>query len=483
MFTYQDLQTVADDDKARMEFVRAVIDDHKASELYKTAQIADEYDRHRNRTIVEYQKLLYDVTGNTVPDNWSANFKMASKFFNRFITQENQYLLGNGVTFNADSTKDALGGDDFDTVLQDAGKKALWGGVSYGFFNKDHVDVFSVLEFAALPDEEDGAVKAGVRFWQIDTTKPLRATLYELDGYTDYIWNKREDTGKYEGQVLHAKRTYIEHVRTSVADGDEIYDGENYPTFPIVPLWGNPHHQSEIVGIREQIDCYDLIKSGYANNVDEGSLIYWTLQNAGGMDDIDLAQFIEKMKTLHAATTDNAVSAEPHQLEAPYESREALLMKLRTDLYDDAMALDVKAIEGGAVTATQIKAAYEPLNAKTDQYEYCVRDFLKRLLAVAGIEDTPTFTRSIIVNNQEEMQLIVQAAQFLDQEYVTRKILELLGDGDKADEILDKMAADELERAQEARDMAIMQTTKEVPESFTQGAQQAQQAPQGGEVE
>ena len=246
--------------------------------------------------------------------------------------------------------------------------------------------------------------------------------------------------------ILHAKRPYILKVKTSVADGEEIYDGENYPGFPIIPLWGNPHHQSELVGLREQIDCYDLIKSGYANNVDEGSLIYWTLQNAGGMDEVDLAQFVEKMKTLHAATTDGMVTAEPHTFEAPYASREALLLKLRSDLYDDAMALDVKNIQGGAVTATQIKAGYEPLNSKTDQYEYCVRDFLSRLLEIAGLEDTPTFTRSVIVNNQEEMQLVIQSAQFLDPEYITRKLLELLGDGDKADEIIEKMAADELAR-------------------------------------
>ena len=448
MLTYQDFLKVKDDDEKKKEFTYALIQEHKNTELYDMAVIADEYDKHKNRTITEYQKLLYDVTGNTMPDNWSANFKMASKFFNRFVTQENQYLLGNGVTWEKDDTKKKLGGDDFDIQMQKLGKKALVGGVAFGFFNKDHLETFSVQEFAPLYDEENGALMAGARFWQIDTGKPLRATLYEIDGYTDYIWNKRDDTGEYEGSVLHPKRAYILKTRTSEADGEEIYDGENYPGFPIVPLWGNPHHQSELVGLREQIDCYDLIKSGYANNVDEGSLIYWTLQNAGGMDDIDLAEFIEKIKTLHAATTDSAVKAEPHQLEAPFQSREALLLKLRTDLYDDAMALDVKAIEGGAVTATQIKASYEPLNSKTDQYEYCVRDFLAGILEIAGIEDTPTFTRSVIVNNQEEMQLIIQAAQFLDQEYVTRKILELFGDGDKADEILERIAADELARAQ-----------------------------------
>ena len=229
----------------------------------------------------------------------------------------------------------------------------------------------------------------------------------------------------------------------------EIIDGKNYPSFPIVPLWGNPHKQSELVGLREAIDCYDLIKSGYANNVDEGSLIYWTLNNAGGMDDLDLQEFVRKMKTLHAATTDDMTKAESHNLEAPYQSREALLAKLRSDLYEDAMALDTKNIADGAVTATQIKAAYEPLNAKTDQYEYCVREFLKDILNLAGIEDEPTFTRSMIVNSQEEIQLVIQAAPYLTEEYATRKILTLLGDGDIADEVLKQIEADELDRGAE----------------------------------
>ena len=442
MLTYQDLLNIPDREEERMAFVKRVINTHKDSPLFRTAVIANEYDRQQNRTIREYQKVLYNMAGKAIPDSYSANYKMASRFFNRFITQETQYLLGNGVTWANESTAKKLG-DDFDSQLQKAGKYALWGAVSFGFYNMDHVDVFSVLEFAPLYDEENGALMAGVRFWQIDPKKPLRATLYEIDGYTDYIWNTRENNG---GQVLHDKRAYKEKVRVSVADGTEIYAGENYPTFPIVPLWGNQQKQSAIVGLQEQIDCYDLIKSGYANNVDEGSLIYWTLNNAGGMDDVDLAQFVQKMKTMHAAKTEDGVTAESHNIEAPYQSREALLETLRSDLYEDAMALDTKSIASGAVTATQIKAAYEPLNSKTDEFEYCVRDFVAGILAIAGIEDDPTFTRSVIVNSQEEVQLVLQSAQYLSDEYVTTKILTLLGDGDLARDMVTEMDADELDR-------------------------------------
>lgn len=442
MLTYQDFLKIPDNDTDRIAFVRKVIDQHKTSQIYRDAVVAYDYERHLNKTIRDFQKYLYDVTGREVPDTWTANYKMASNYFDRFITQENQYLLGNGVVWRNDATKNKLG-DDFDTQIQKLGKMALSGGVAFGFFNLDHVEAFSVREYAPLYDEENGAMMAGVRFWQIEANKPLRATFYEVDGYTDMIWHTREHA---DGMILHEKRPYILKIRTSAADGMEIYDGDNYPSFPIVPLWGNTRKQSELVGIREQIDCYDLIKSGYANNVEDGSLIYWTLNGADGMDNRDLAEFVERMKTLHVASVDGDAKAESHNLEAPYQSREALLAKLRSDLYEDAMALDVKNIADGAVTATQIKAAYEPINSKVDEYEYCVREFLKGLLAIAGVDDEPMFTRSVIVNSQEEIQLVLQAGNYLPEDYVTKKVLTLLGDGDMADDLIAQMDADELER-------------------------------------
>lgn len=444
MITYQDFEKVKDrEESERMSFVQSVINSHKNSDLYRMAYIADQYNRHLNVTIREYQKLLYTVTGKAVPDNFSANFKMACRHFHRFITQENQFLLGNGVTWGEESTASKLGTRSytFDAQLQDAGIKSLWGGVSFGFWNMDHIEVFSVLEFAPLFDEEDGSIKAGVRFWQVDNTKPLRATLFEIDGYTEYMWRD----GKSE--VLKEKRSYILKIRESEADGVEIYDGENYPVFPVVPLWANPEHQSELIGLREQIDCYDLIKSGFANTVDESSLIYWTIQNAGGMDDVALAEFVERIRTVHAAVVeDEGAKAESHTIEAPYQSREALLDRLDKDLYRDAMALNTDNIASGAVTATQIEAAYEPLNSKCDGYEFCVLNFINRILLLAGVEDKATFTRSMIVNTSENIQTLLLSAQYLSPDYVTKKILTWFGDSDLAEEMLNKMSADDLQR-------------------------------------
>jgi SPP1 family phage portal protein len=446
----------------RMEFVQMLIRSRGDDPQYNIAKIADQYDRHKNVTITQYQKILYTVTGKAIPDNYSANYKLASRFFNRFVVQENQYLLGNGITWENSATVNKLG-DDFDNKVQKLGKDALVCGTSFGFWNFDHLEAFNYLEFIPLYDEENGSLSAGVRYWQINPQKPLRATLYEQDGYTEYIWRNGQ------GEVLTEKRKYITRYVRTEADGTIIYDGENYPGFPIVPLYGNPHHQSEIIGLQEQIDCYDLIKSGFANTVDEASLIYWTIRNAGGMDDVDMAEFVQRIRRLHVATAMDDADAEPHQIEAPYNSREALLDRLRSDLYEDAMALDTKSIAGGAVTATQIKAAYEPLRSKASQFEYCVLDFLHGIMAIAGIDDKPTFTPDMLINQNEEIQTVVSAGEYLDQEYVTTKILTILGDADKVKEVLARMSAEEtIDLTEEPEPTEPTEPTQEPEEPLTE---------------
>lgn len=461
--TFQDLEAVGDDWKARMNFVNALIQEYKSSTAYKDAEIAFDYARKRNRTICEYQKLLYTVSGKAVPDNYSANWKMTSNFFYRFITQETQFVLGNGVTWkNAETPKKM--GEKFDISLQKIAKYALIGGTAFGFWNLNHMDVFKVTEFIPLYDENNSAMMAGVRFWQISSEKPLRATLYEIDGYTEYIWKHGE------GEIMKPKTPYILKMKTTKVDGTMIYDYSNYQTFPIVPFWGNDSKQSELVGIREQIDCYDLIKSGFANDVDDASQIYWVIQNAGGMDEIDLVKFIERMKTVRAAIVeDDGARAEAHTLEVPYESREKLLDRISKDLYRDAMALDTERIVSGATTATQIKAAYESLNAKADEFEYCVLRFLDDILAVAGITDEmPTFTRSMMVNRAEEIGNVLQGVNYLDPDYVTQKLLTLLGDGDKAFAMIDRINNDE-----DLKEMLIAQRSNRLQKKYAENVEKS----------
>lgn len=452
MKTYQDFLEVAEkSDRERMEFVLSAINNHKDSDLYKQAVIAKEYDAHRNVTIANFQKLLYTLNGKVIPDNYSPNYKLRSNFFANFITQETQYLLGNGVTLKKEENKAKLGAG-FDTRLQDAAHDALVGGVSYGFWNLDHLEVFDVTEFVPLLDEENGALRSGIRFWQVCTSKPLRATLFEPDGFTQYIRRSGE-----EMMILEPKRGYVAVEATSEIDGTELLAYQNYSGFPIIPMYGNRAKQSELVGQREAIDCYDLIKSGFANTVDDASVIYWTISNAGGMDEIDMARFKESMRRIGVGLVDDdGAKAEAHTLTIPVEAREALLSRISDDLYRDFQMLDVTKLQGGQKTATEITAAYQSMDNKVDQFEYCVIDFLQALFKIVGIEDEPSFTRSKVTNQLEQTQMVLLAANYLDDETILNKLPWLTQE--EVAEILKRKAAEDIERSFEPPEMVNDET-------------------------
>lgn len=451
--TYQDLIAVGEDEKKRMEFVQSVIADHKGSSLYQNALIAEDYYAGLNRTIANYQKIIRDAYGRAVPDIWSPNHKIACHYYRYLVTQLAMFLLGNGVSFGktknswfkrlfkgapkySDTTKEKLG-TKFDNACVTILINALNHTVAYGLVGEGSLTPFSVLEFAAMPDEETSAIRAGVRFWQLNAEKPLRATLYEEDGYTDYIKRKGEDM-----EVLNEKRPYVQIVQHSDALGDVIVDGRNYPTFPIVPLY-NYGQRSELDGNREAHDALDLMLSGLINNVDAGEIIYWLVKNSGGMDQPSMNQLLQTLKTAHMAQVDTDEEITAHSPQVQFAASKEAIDQLRRQVFDNHMGLDVRNIASGAATATQIKAAYEPMNTKADLLEFCVTDFILGVLAVLGIDDVPTYTRSYIVNQQESIGSIIAAGDNLPQSYKTRKILEILGDIDKVEEVLAEMDAAE----------------------------------------
>ena len=420
MITYQNLAALNQDEGRRKKFVFAVIDEHKASALYKTASVAEKYYARKNVTIMAFQKMLYNMQGQQVPDMWSANYKLRTHFFRRFVTQQVQYVLSNGVTFQKKDTKDKLG-KKFDTQMQKAAKKACVDHVSFLFWNHDHVEVFCFADtptdpgFAPLYDADTGLLRAGVRYWHPgdDVT---RATLYEEDGYTEY---KKE---KDKISIVAEKRSYKKIITSSKADGVSGERNENYSAFPIVPLYANDLHESELEGHRESIDCYDYIKSGLANDIDDTSGFYWVLKNSGGMDDVDLARFIERMHTVRGAVLEDGQDATANTMDIPTEARTKMLELLEQDLYKDFQIVNVDALSASAKTATEIRAAYQPMDDKCGDFEYFLIDAIQNVLTLAGIDDEPSFKYNRIANQTEETNMVMSASAVLGDELTLKKL-------------------------------------------------------------
>ncbi len=465
MKTYQDLLDCGQDDRRRIEFVRSAVREHKNSSVYEIAVSAGLYYSGENPTINVYEKVIYDIKGKAHKDMYTANHKIASRFFGFVVDQEVSYLLGQGITFSDPDTLQKLGPGFYKKVCA-AATAAKNGGCAFGFWDFDHLEVFEITEFVPLYDEDNGALMAGIRFWQVADNKPLRCTLYELDGFTEYIQTSRDAKSAFYGQkkiggtngemvVLQAKRAYKLHVTGSPKDETKIYEGENYPAFPIVPLKNNRFCKSELSGRRSTIDALDLCCSNMVNNVDEGNIIYWILTNCGGMDYADAEKFLNAVKKSHVAFMDNAddgARAEPHTIEAPYVGTQTAIDMLEKKLYQDFQAFDASAVQAGNQTATAIRASYIPLDLKTDKFENQVTEFIEGILTLAGMDDQPTYTRNQIINKQEEIQSILLTAPYVTREYLTKKLLTILGDADMVDDILKELEAEDLRKFESVAD-------------------------------
>lgn len=458
MLTYQDLVDVGESDEARAAFSLAAINQHTQSYMYQVAKTADLYDKQLNATINEYVQTIFNLSGSKLVDYTASNAKISSNFFHRLNTQRVMYSLGKGVSFvdntgndetdasGQDTTKEMLG-THFDHDLQMATHYALIHGVSFGFWNVDRLFVFPFTEFAPLWDEYDGTLRAGVRFWQLDPTRPLQAVLYEEDGYTRFV---SKQTGSEQRDIkltlAEEKRPYIETVAQIPADGfEQVIAGENYSRLPVVPLWGSRLHQSTLVGMRQAIDSYDLIRSGFANDLNDCAQIYWLISNAGGMSDKEIERFRDRLKFNHVAVVDSdqGQNVQAYTQEPPYQARKQYLDDIRSEIYEDFGGLDVHTIAAGA-TNDHIDAAYQPLDENASDLEYQVSEFVQQILALMGVEDTPVFKRSRISNQSEQVSMVVQEAEWLDQETILRKLPNI--DASEIPHILEKVNEEDVNR-------------------------------------
>lgn len=465
MVTYQDFIKDVSENGYKVAIINAV-NDWKSGTICKNAVAADLYDKQQNPTLKQINALKTQMSRQAYGGMVTADIKseISSNFFHRLNTQRNTYLLGNGVTFvkknytdNKKSQTDKVKkkfGADFDTQLKTAGYYALIHGVTFGFWNGT-LNVFEATEFCPLWCEETGVLMAGIRFWQVDNTKPTFFTLYEADGYTDFKLDGAE------WNTVKEKSNYIVTMRYTEAEGASVADEHNYSALPIIPFWGNNLKQSTLVGLRSLIDAYDVVNSGFADDLNEMQEIFWILQNYGGMTQDDLTKFFRRLKWFKVAEMDTSDNGEikPYRQEVPYQSRQVFLDSIRKQIYEGFGAFDVHTVSAGS-TNDHIEAAYQPMDEEADDFEYQVIQFVQQLGALLGIpaEDcTPQFKRNRISNQKEQVEMLIMEAPYLDEYTLIGKLPNV--SPDEREEIMKRKSAEDIDRF-----MGAEEETEEVVE-------------------
>ncbi|MBO2515946.1 MAG: hypothetical protein CW338_01530 [Clostridiales bacterium] len=416
-YTLQDLEA-AKAGGALEEFLMKCVEAYRQSPDFARAAEAAEYFRGHNRAILNKYLLQTEIV--TVTDERGRTRRVSRPvrvqgnrlpcgFFRRAVMQLNQYLLSGGVYLKDAAVKRRLG-TGFDKALEQLGECALVQGVSWGFFNCDHLEVMQAAEgtlsgFVPLYDEVTGEPGSGIRFWQLDEDRPLRLRLFEADGVSS--WERERGGG-------------LRQVSASpyLTEGGAPM---KWKRLPVIPLYANNEKRSELTEtVKRKIDAYDNILSDLGNNLDRANEVYWVLNNFGG-DAKQALEVLEQIRELKMVINSSDGSgaggtADMKTAEVPYLARKAALDILRREMYADFMALDMETLTGGSLTNVAIKAAMADLDLKANSFEWQCFRFVQSVLELLGVTDEDiSFRRQSISNAHETVEDIYRMRADLDR--------------------------------------------------------------------
>lgn len=409
------------------EIARKIVESYKASTFFAHALEANRYFIGENPTLDEKYQLKMQTRERTGGDGETLRYaeavkvpgnRVPSSFLRRFVCQQNQFLLGNGVTLKDAAQKKRLG-MGFDVKMQQIGEAALLHGVSYGYWNLDHIEPISAARdplsgCVGLLDELSGTVGTAIQFWQLSSERPLYMRVFEPDGVTVYSYVD----GKYAQE--QPKRAYKQMVRRD-ALGETVVGGESYSMLPVIPLYANDEQRSELTkSIKAKIDAYDRITSDFVDNLDRANDVYWVLNNFGGSVDqaLQVVQEINELKVaMSVSDGTSSSSAEPHTIEVPYAARQTALEILEKALYSDFMGLSMSELTGSSLTNVAIQTALTNLKLKCDHYEWQCFAFIQQVLSLLGIDtEEIKFQRQQIVDKSEIVQDIYMMRSDIDRQ-------------------------------------------------------------------
>lgn len=438
------------------------INEHRRSAKYRIAEDAELYDKQLNSTINNVTRVIYTEAGMPIEDPVSSNNKIASNYFHRLNTDRVSYLLGNGISFTKHITR--VENPDGTVVVHDETKErftydfdrdiyqvAYFGeimGASYAYLfendGKFDIRLFKLTEFVPLLDEYDGRLRAGIRFWSVDwKRKPIIAILYEEDGFTEYRTAKGKRGLNLE--LYSDKQKYTRITKTTQVRGTEVVGEENpLGTLPIIPYYA-ANQQSTLVGMKAAIDGFDLIMSGFCNDLQDVAQIYWLVSGALGTTDDALIKLREKLIFQHIAVVDQDNSeVKPYVNEVPYEARKVYLEQARAGIYEAFGGFDIKQILTGDRTATEIRANYTAIDNEVDAFQARVTEHLRQILKLIGVDDMPIYKRNRVENQLEQTQMIVMAAELLSKRAALKKLPFV--DADEVETILQELGYEDSQR-------------------------------------
>jgi hypothetical protein len=274
------------------------VEDWKTSDTYKKLCVDRDYFNGDNVTVRELKKYYWSdpkkqivngveklIGGGFVENKFTANNKIAYGFYPDMVKQKVDTLLTEIPQITAQHKFKPQFLKNLGYSIKQAGLRAAGQGVSYLYLDwQNNLTVFKPECCIPYYDDMNGNLTALIRFWEVDKKGTV---IYYIETYTQAGLTTYTTDNHF--QVIKPLTPY--KFRKLIDFQGETIQGEQIG-LPIIVFRNDDNLYSDLrPNIRSKIDAIDTVQSGFNNNIDDFSELYWVVKNSSGMDESTFLDF------------------------------------------------------------------------------------------------------------------------------------------------------------------------------------------------
>lgn len=360
-----------------------------------------------------------------------ADNRIAHNFHQLITDEEVDYLFSFAPIFDIGHSKanaqltEALG-DNFLKTIRALDVEACNSGCAWLHWWLDNKGGKKVFKYASVPSDQvlpvlddtlEDTFNRLIRYYKIVRTEGIAKKSY----LRVEVW----DAMKCEYFLLPGDVDFTT-ILGARDDGTLLH---NLGRIPFIMCPNNNRHQSSLKKYKGLIDAYDIVLSGYVNDVMDIQQVIYILENYAGTD---LGAFTDDLKKYKAVTVGNdGIDGAKGDLrtlaiDIPVEARNALLEILKKQIYvaGQALSRDIESV--GNASGETLKFFYRDLDLKVGDKEVEFSVSFKELARViCETFNIPiskaiqlTFTRNRISNDKETAEICKSSVGIIPQKLI-----------------------------------------------------------------
>ncbi|MBE3140000.1 MAG: phage portal protein [Thermoplasmata archaeon] len=475
-----------------------LIDSDLGSELKKEAEQGVRYydAKHDILNFVRY----YNIDGIRQQYINKVNNKISHPFHKILVDQKVAYICGNPLTLSVsedeqkETVEDAISeylGSRFDECISEQIKGACNKGFETIHF---YVDPDGELQYVIVPAEQiipiydtqyQNELLYVMRYYQvenitsknngvIENQKRYKVEWWDKTGVTYYIENESGKFGLDPSYTVNPAKHWQVAYQANDESEQEIVGSGSWGKVPFVILWNNEDEKNDLHPIKDLMDAFDKVKSGFCNDIEEFNKLLFVLKGFEGLKGEDvpgqtkLELFIKNFIEEGAIVVGEDGSVTPIKGDIPLEARKLFLELTKEEIFYFGQGVDVSQTKlGSDPSGVALKFMYSNLDMKANRLILKLKSMLDEFVwfIVEWVNNTKgmqldssiidfVITKAQIFNEKEKVDMLNSCKESISQQTYLEN-LPFVADVAKELELLEGEKAEKEKKLEEEHTRAI----------------------------